>query len=143
MLQLQSPKACFSRFPNVQQNHQALDTLDANKGQISASSIPTMYILPPEGSLSISTWSTFAIATKRCSRGVKAARATGTSRRGGSTWLIFFAGSFCMQMVVATRHFRFACACNALLGSMRGRFGKPSTSHRPPTWPTGAGTVKW
>ena len=94
MLQLQSPKACFSRFSNVQRNHQALDTLDANKGQISASSLPTMYILPPEGSLSISTWSIFAIATKRCSRGVKAARATGTSGRGGSTWLIFFCGQF-------------------------------------------------
>ena len=59
-----------------------------------------MYILPhwalgpPAGSLSIRTWFTFAMASSRRPKALRAARVAGVGGKVGSTYLVLFSRQF-------------------------------------------------
>ena len=59
-----------------------------------------MYILPhwalgpPAGSLSIGTWFTFAMASSRRPKALRAARVAGVGGKVGSTYLVLFSRQF-------------------------------------------------
>ena len=83
---------------------------------------------PPAGSLSIKTWFTFAMASSRRSKALRAAKVGGVGGKVGRTYLVLFSDSSCKPSSPSS-----STASNTCPGSRCRTHRKPWTSQSGPT----------